>query len=172
MPDCQAGCGNWTLCSASTKKDRCSPKFRYQIGNVIRTCTSCGAENRIPWGRLSDQAKCGNCKNALPALAQPVDVEPGNFDAIIQGAKVPILIDFWAPWCGPCRMAAPHVKQAAAQLAGRALVLKANTEDFPALGSRFGVQAIPHFVVLQNGRKLREQSGLMNASQLVGLLQS
>jgi thioredoxin 2 len=103
----------------------------------------------------------------LPAESAPIDVDDEAFAAIAEGARVPVLVDFWAPWCGPCRSAAPEVKRAASELAGRALVLKVNTDDHPRLASQFGVRGIPHFVVLKQGRPVFSQSGAVNAAALV-----
>ena len=83
---------------------------------MIRTCPSCGASNRIPARHLSDVGRCGACKTALPAHAVPIDAVPATFADVVQNARVPILVDFWAEWCGPCKMAAPAVKKVAAQM--------------------------------------------------------
>lgn len=135
-----------------------------------RRCPSCGAQNRIPAERLSDAGRCGACKARLAPTDEPIDVDQARLEEIIAKAKVPILIDFWAPWCGPCRMAGPEVRRAAAQTAGRAVVLKVNTDEAPALASRFGVQGIPFFVVIQGGRVVHKHAGLTRAAELVAWL--
>jgi thioredoxin 2 len=95
---------------------------------MIRSCARCGAKNRIPAARLADTGRCGKCKEALPPLAEPVDItDAATFDDIVRGATVPVVVDFWADWCGPCKMVAPQVKKAAADLTARAVVLKVDT---------------------------------------------
>ena len=133
---------------------------------MIRICETCGRKNRVPTAKLASQARCGACKADIPAQAEPLDVEPTEFDEIVRSAPVPILVDFWAEWCGPCRMAAPAVKQVAKETSGRALVLKVNTESHPALANRFQVRALPYFVVLKGGAVVHEQAGLADARAL------
>src|ERR1019366_4368860 len=89
--------------------------------------------------------RCGACKATLPAMAETIEVGSEEFDEVVSDSKVPVLVHFWAAWCGPCRMAAPHVAQIARDLAGRAVVLKVDTERFPELASRYNVQGIPNF---------------------------
>jgi thioredoxin 2 len=133
---------------------------------VIRKCGSCGAPNRIPAKHLADAGRCGSCKQPLQPLDEPLDADAALFDDVIHHAGVPVLVDFWAAWCGPCRMAAPEVKALAREMAGHALVLKVDTEAHPELAARFHVQGIPTFVVLRNGKVVMQRAGVAPRAEM------
>jgi thioredoxin 2 len=128
--------------------------------------------NRVPAWRAADSAVCGACQSALPPLAEPLPVDTDLFDAIVQGSPVPVLVDFWASWCGPCKMAAPEVDALAKEMAGRALILKVDTEAFPELAERFNVYGIPNFVVLRDRRVVSQQAGVAPRAQMRKWLES
>jgi thioredoxin 2 len=139
---------------------------------VIRTCSHCQQKNRIAANHLADTGRCGACKQPLPPLAEPLAVDSTLFDEIVQNATVPILVDFWAAWCGPCRAAAPEVARTASDMAGKALVLKVDTEANPQLSARYKVQGIPNFLVLAGGRTVLQQPGLVDHNQMEQWLRS
>jgi thioredoxin 2 len=139
---------------------------------MIVACPSCGKKNRVPAEHLADVGRCGACRAELPPAAEPIEVDAEQFREIVGKARVPVLVDFWAGWCAPCRMAAPEVARAAREMAGRALVLKVDTEREPGIAARYGVQGIPNFLVLRGGLILRQQAGVVPAEALEGWLEA
>jgi thioredoxin 2 len=134
---------------------------------IVLNCPQCHRANRIPFGRVHQAGHCGSCKAALPHASLPVEIESAAaFDALIRGASLPVLVDFWAPWCGPCQMVAPEVAKLAALAAGELLVVKVNTEALPDLAGSMGIRSIPTFAVFNAGREVERALGAMSATDL------
>ena len=140
--------------------------------SMIRSCKACGAKNRVSALHLADTGRCGSCKEPLPPLSEPLEVDAAAFDGIVGAARVPVMVDFWAGWCGPCRSAAPEVHALAGEMAGRAIFLKVDTERNPDLAGRFKVQSIPNFVVLMDGKAVFQQPGLVPRAQMRSWLET
>ena len=125
-------------------------------------CPHCGRRNRVPATAVGIP-RCGNCHRPLPWI---VDTGDEGFAEVAERASVPVLIDLWAPWCGPCRMVSPALEQLAAEMAGRLKLVKVNVDESPKLQQRFGVQAIPTLMVLRDGRVAARQAGAAPAPAL------
>jgi thioredoxin 2 len=138
---------------------------------VLVTCPNCGQVNRQGYQHLNRTIRCAKCHSNLPKPAAPVDVaSAAAFDALVSQSPVPVLVDFWAPWCGPCRMMAPEVEKLARQTTGNALIVKVDTDAVPELGERFGIRSIPTVAVFKNGQVVVRESGARPAAALQDLL--
>jgi thioredoxin 2 len=131
-------------------------------------CARCGSINRVPAERLGDDPVCGRCGAELLA-GTPVELGDADFDGIVNRTELPVLVDFWAPWCGPCRAMAPAFSDAARQLKGRAVLVKVNSDDNPQLAARFAIRSIPTLVRLEGGRETGRQSGALPAGSIIAL---
>lgn len=127
---------------------------------LITGCASCGQKNRIPYEHLGKIGRCGSCKSDLPPPSIPLEMDSASrFDRLINASPLPVVVDYWAPWCGPCRMVAPELEKVAAGGSGRFLVVKVNTEALPAVGARFQVQSLPTLAVFVSGREAARTAG-------------
>ncbi|MGD8317894.1 MAG: thioredoxin TrxC [Myxococcales bacterium] len=131
----------------------------------IIVCPSCQAPNRIPAARLGDGPRCGKCKEPL-FTGRPIVLTDDTFDRHLTRGEVPLVVDFWAPWCGPCRMMAPFFEQAAAELEPHVRFAKVNTDENPRLARQYGIQSIPTTALFKSGREVARQAGAMNLPQL------
>ena len=138
---------------------------------VLLSCPSCGTTNRLRYDGLDRATRCPKCRTHLPRPNDPIDVQStADFDAVVNSSSLPIVVDFWAAWCGPCRMVAPEIKKAAEHLAGKALVLKVDTDANPELSSRFGIRSIPTIGVFANGREVNRVSGVRAAAAIEAMV--
>lgn len=135
-------------------------------------CPACGRINRLLYERLGHEFRCGHCKTTLPQPNTPVEIQAApDFANLISHSAIPVLVDFWAAWCGPCKMVAPELVKVAGAGAGRWLVTKVNTEEVPELAAQFQIQSIPTLVLFRDGREVRRQSGAMPAAAILQFLE-
>ena len=140
---------------------------------VITACPSCGQKNRLAYNRLSDTVRCGRCKAELPAAAAPVEVATAaDFDHLVTSSSVPIVVDFWAPWCGPCQMIAPALHEIAREGGGRFRIAKVNVDDETELAQRFRIRGIPALLFFSDGQLRHQIDGFTAKKVIVDKLES
>ena len=140
---------------------------------VVLACPSCGQRNRLPYGRLTAETRCGKCGTALGAPATPVDAhDAASFDALLTSSRLPVVVDFWAPWCGPCRMVAPEIARVAAANAGRYVIVKVNTDEVVELGERYRIRSIPTMAVFAGGEERGRTAGARPAPDIEAFIAS
>lgn len=138
---------------------------------MVRTCSSCGRDNRIPAARLDARARCAACKNPILPLGEPVSIgSTAEFDELLRDSPLPVVVDFWADWCGPCRAVAPELKKIASTQAGRVVVAKVDTDALQEVAGRHAIRSIPTLVRFDGGRETKRVSGAQSASALAAAL--
>src|SRR5438093_8395886 len=143
------------------------PALETDDRGILAACAACGQKNRLAYDHLDVVQRCGRCKQDLPSLSAPMEVaSAADFDRLVSKASLPVVVDFWAPWCGPCRMVAPELAKVAARLAGRLVVVKVNTDAVPELGDRFGLQSIPTMSVFVKGKEMSRTTGARPAADI------
>jgi thioredoxin 2 len=138
---------------------------------VLVRCPSCGQRNRLRYESLGAQGRCGQCKTELSPPASTVAIDSANqFRSLTQRSALPVLIDFWAPWCGPCKMVAPELEKVASQLSGQLLLAKLNTEQVPEVAASFGISSIPTLCLFRHGKEVARQAGASPAPAILNFI--
>jgi thioredoxin 2 len=143
------------------------------LKGVVTACPSCGQRNRLAFWRLTARARCGKCRKAITPPGEPIEApDAAAFDAAVAESALPVVVDFWAPWCAPCRMVAPELAKVAARHAGEYLILKVNTDAIPELGERFKVRSIPTMAVFGLGHEVGRTAGARPAPDIEAFIES
>jgi thioredoxin 2 len=139
---------------------------------LVVACGACGKRNRLAYETLGDAVRCGQCKEPLALPGVPIELRTtADFDRLVAKSSLPVVVDYWAPWCGPCRMVAPELQKVATRQAGRMIVVKVNTDELSDLGQRCNIRSIPTLAVFQNGREIARSSGARPASEIEALVE-
>lgn len=134
---------------------------------ILVACTNCGKNNRVAFDKLRVAVRCGQCKQPLAMVNTPVELHStADFERIVAQSSLPVLVDYWAPWCGPCRMVAPELEKVAARQSGKLLVVKVNTDELADLGQRHNIRSIPTIALFANGREAARVAGARQASDI------
>ena len=149
------------------------PSDNVDSKGIIVSCSSCGQRNRLAFARLTAKTQCGKCGASLDSPAAPIEIDDAaSFDALVAQSALPVVVDFWAPWCGPCRMVAPELARVASRNAGRYVIVKVNTDAIPELGDRFGIRSIPTMSVFSGGSERSTTAGARPAAEIEAFIQS
>lgn len=139
--------------------------------SVKLACTTCGQMNRVPLAKLQDAPKCGSCGDAL-VTGKVAELDPATHEKATRGDELPLIVDYWAPWCGPCRMMAPEFAKAAKAMGGRARFAKINTQDHPKISERLRIQGIPLLILWHKGRELARLPGARPAAEIQAFVEA
>jgi thioredoxin 2 len=146
--------------------------YDFDDRGIVTACASCGQRNRLLYDHLGTPQRCGQCKADLPPLSSPLEIQrSADFDRLLEKADVPVVVDFWAPWCGPCRMVAPELAKVAARANRRFVIVKVNTDALADLGQRFGVRSIPTLAVFSSGGEVSRMTGARPALEIEAFIQ-
>jgi thioredoxin 2 len=140
---------------------------------AVAVCPSCGQRNRIAYGRMLAETRCGKCHSTITPPGEPLETpDAATFDAAVAQSDLPVVVDFWAPWCAPCRMVAPELAKVAGSHAGKYLILKVNTDAIPELGERFRIRSIPTMAVFSGGHEVGRTAGARPAADIEAFIES